>query len=361
MFLQENATSTVPPDTPAQVSAIWGYLAVVTCGHCFGSASLPIKKCEPGDGVTFQLASALALWSVGLVAHAIRSFPTFYVLPMLGGFFFATANAKMVPILKTIGIGMGTSIRGSIGIVVGWADARYGIFGTKPEYPSEPIENYIGVAFSILGALLFLFVKSSATPELSNSNESEPLINNTSSRSGYQTIGEKPANDGSRFLQHLNPLKKRILGVGLSVSAGICVSLTYAPYLYVIDRYVNVSKNGLDYVFSMFTGVLISSFVYFIIYCLFKKNRPYVNPSSILPGCANGWIWGIGVCCFQFSNSVLSQAITFPIALGLQSLFGVLYGVFLFREIYGKRNFIVLAIGFVSTVGGNALVGISKY
>jgi hypothetical protein len=49
---------------------------------------------------------------------------------MLGGFCFATANAKMVPILKTIGIGMGTSIRASIGIIVGWANARFGIFGS---------------------------------------------------------------------------------------------------------------------------------------------------------------------------------------------------------------------------------------
>lgn len=76
------------------------------------------------------------------------------------------------------------------------------------------------------------------------------------------------------------------------MTAGICVGLTYAPYLYVVDRYVNVSKNGLDYVFSMFTGVLISTFAYFVIYCAIKKNKPYVNPSSIIPGCANGWIWG---------------------------------------------------------------------
>jgi hypothetical protein len=83
-----------------------------------------------GDGVTFSLASALALWSVGVVVHFIRNFPTFYFLPMIGGMFFAMANAKMVPILKTIGLGLGTSIRASIGIIVGWADARFGIFGS---------------------------------------------------------------------------------------------------------------------------------------------------------------------------------------------------------------------------------------
>ena len=150
MSSQWNITnSTALPIPPSQVYAIWGYLAVFICGCSFGSASLPIKKFETGkcfhlknidmiesidlllgDGVTFQLASALALWSVGLVVHCIRDFPAFYFLPMIGGVFFAAANAKMVPILKTIGIGMGTSIRASIGIIVGWTNARFGIFGS---------------------------------------------------------------------------------------------------------------------------------------------------------------------------------------------------------------------------------------
>ena len=84
------------------ILAMWGYIAVVVCGFCFGSASLPIKKFEAGDGVVFQLASSLALWSVGLIVHCIRSFPRFYFLPMIGGFLFATANVKMVVKKKSL-------------------------------------------------------------------------------------------------------------------------------------------------------------------------------------------------------------------------------------------------------------------
>jgi hypothetical protein len=199
----------------------------------------------------------------------------------------------------------------------------------KPQHPAEPIENYFGVALSIIGALLFLLVKSNATSQSISSaaaeeadDESEPLTSNSSYRTGYQAIDLNivEADEMTSFLQNLSPLKKRIVGIGLSVTAGICVGLTYAPYLYVIDRYDNVSKNGLDYVFSMFTGVLITAFIYFIIYCIIKKNNPQVISTSILPGFSNGWVWGIGVSFFQFSNSVLGQAITFPIALGLQVL-----------------------------------------
>ena len=305
---------------------------------------------------------------------------------MLGGFLFASANVKMVPILKTIGIGMGTSIRASTGIVIGWVSARlninklkilnnfiikpffnlrYGIFGTKPEYPNNLIENYFGVALSVMGALLFLLVKPSVTNSALNpTTENQSLLSNTTTEEvNYQAIQMK-ANDideGKLYLTNLSPLKKRILGVTLSITAGIAVGLAYVPYLYVVDRFDNVSKNGLDYIFSMFTGDLISVFTYFVCYCIFKKNRPYVNREAILPGCVNGWIWGIGACCFQFSNSVLSQAVTFPIALGLQSLMGVVYGVFLFKEICGITNFIILSMGFTATVIGSALCGISKY
>ena len=159
-----NGTSTIVPIPPSPVLAIWGYLAVVVCGLSFGSASLPIKKFEAGnfvilkrsknfytffckgDGVTFSLVSALALWSVGLIVHCIRDFPTFYFLPMLGGFFFAAANAKMVPILKTIGIGMGTSIRASIGIVVGWVNVcNRSIFSLNNSFKKSYLKRHVMV------------------------------------------------------------------------------------------------------------------------------------------------------------------------------------------------------------------------
>jgi hypothetical protein len=177
----------------------------------------------------------------------------------------------------------------------------------SPEYPAESIENYFGVALSIIGALLFLSVKSNTISQPIPSaaaeeidDETEPLISNSSYRTGYQAIDLNIVEvDGmTSFLQNLSPLRKRIVGIGLSVTAGICVGLTYAPYLYFIDRYDNVSKNGLDYVFSMFTGVLITAFIYFIIYCIIKKNNPQVKSTSILPGFSNGWIWDIGVSFF---------------------------------------------------------------
>lgn len=42
--------------------------------------------------------------------------------------------------------------------------------------------------------------------------------------------------------------------------------------------------SDLDYVFAHFSGIFITSSVYFIIYCAVMKNRPKVYPQAILPG-----------------------------------------------------------------------------
>jgi len=142
----------------------------------------------------------------------------------------------MVPILKTIGIGMGTSIRASIGIVIGWVSARYGIFGTTPEYPNNLLENYLGVVLSVIGALLFLFVKPSVINNTSTT-ENQPLLPNATQDLHYQAIEIKniDIDEGKLYLVNLTPLRKRILGVSLSITAGMAVGLAYVPYLYVVE------------------------------------------------------------------------------------------------------------------------------
>ena len=40
----------------------------------------------------FQLLVAMGIWSVCVIVHWARSFPRFYALPLLGGFFWSTGQ-----------------------------------------------------------------------------------------------------------------------------------------------------------------------------------------------------------------------------------------------------------------------------
>ena len=123
--------------------------------------------------------------------------------------------------------------------------------------------------------------------------------------------------------------------------------------------------------------------MYFTLYCIIKKNKPKVYPSIILPGLVklkadvsnyfdlnlnllflyfkvSGWMWGIGNSSFFLANNALTQAITFPIVSSGPSAISALWGVILFKEIKGTKNFVLLGFGFVLALVGSILCGISK-
>merc|ERR1712038_1391780 len=101
----------------------------------FGSNFAPVKKIDTGDGMFFQWILCSAIWTVGLVIHAVRNFPKFYPLAMLGGFLWSSGNLMVVPIIQTIGLAQGLLIWGSLNLLSGWASGRFGWFGLNPEPP----------------------------------------------------------------------------------------------------------------------------------------------------------------------------------------------------------------------------------
>ncbi|CAF1255474.1 unnamed protein product [Adineta steineri] len=93
----------------------------------------------------------------------------------------------------------------------GWASGHFGWFGLKPEDVEIPAYNYIGV--------------------------------------------------------------KRIIGCSLAILAGTLFGLVFTPSTYIQnhqDKYPGAIKNGLNYIFAMYTGILLTSSVYYGIYLIFK-------------------------------------------------------------------------------------------
>jgi hypothetical protein len=148
-----------------------------------------------------------------------------------------------------------------------------------PELPTNLIMNYLGVLFAALSTIFYLFIKSETTAQ--KSDENEPLIEEIhTTNSSNDTQPES----GDSVFDRMNPKTKKILGTCLAIMSGVLYGVTFTPYLYVRDNYIGASQNGLDYVFSLYTGILVSSVVYFSIYCIVKKNRPQVHVQAIFPG-----------------------------------------------------------------------------
>ena len=71
-------------------------------------------------------------------------------------------------------------------------------------------------------------------------------------------------------------------------------------------------------------------------------------------------MWGVGNSSFFLANNALTQAITFPIVSSGPSAISALWGILLYREIKGTKNFIILSIGFTVATVGAVLCGLSK-
>lgn len=337
-----NSTSSNSTTLPAYS----GFLFLIGSSFFYGSNYLPVKQYETGDGMFFQLILCVAIWTVGFIVNCIRNFPKFYPLPLLGGFLWATGNVNTVIIIRTIGIGLGMLFWGSLGLITGWATARFGWFGLDANVPSKQGLNYAGIVLALVSAVFYLFVKSDTKKENSVAVES---TNST------QVLIES---DNRDFFDRLNPMKKRILGVGLSIMSGILYGQCNTPVLYTSQTHE--SKNYLDYMFAYYTGILLASLGYFIVYCAFKKNKPVIYPEIILPGLASGWMWGAANVCYFLATNALSQAISFPISNCGPPIVASLWGIILYKEIKGKKNFLILLSGFSVAIAGSVMIGLSS-
>lgn len=178
--------------------------------------------------------------------------------------------------------------------------------GIKAEVPRLTNLNYIGVIICALSVIIYFFVDvNTDTHEstISTADERTPILNSERSNKPIQAnddadseavqstlIGNDEDDDDNdiQFYERLGPVKKKILGSIVAIIGGIFFGSTFAPIIYCQSNYPNASQDGNDYTFSLATGVMISSMFYFIIYCIYKRNRPVIYQELFLPSFTTG-------------------------------------------------------------------------
>ncbi|KAH1170222.1 hypothetical protein KIL84_001207 [Mauremys mutica] len=337
-----------------------GFTSSAIAVFLFGTNFVPVKKFDTGDGMFFQWILCAAIWIVSLVVNLIQKSPRFWPLAMVGGSVWATGNITVVPIVKTIGLGLGLLIWASFNLLTGWASSRFGWFGIDPEEVSKPILNYIGAGLSVLSTIIFLFVKSEVQSS-SASLEVTPLLRERSVNNSENTYSD------ASWVDSLSPVRKRVIGCTLAVVAGIFYGSSFVPVLYIKDHgrrngtvYTGASQFDLDYVFAHFSGIFLTSTIYFLIYCAVMKNKPKVYPEAIIPGFVAGVLWAIANCCWFIANHYLSAVVSFPIITAGPGFVAAMWGVLVFKEIKGLKNYLLLAVAFCVILAGSLSTAFSK-
>lgn len=258
---------------------------------------------------------------------------------------------------------------------MGWATGRFGAFGLNPQVPATNAKlamNYLSVILAAASAIFFLFIKSNTKKEddiqirLSMVHDGQESIDLNVVQNSNNKINLTGDPDFP-FLNRLNDRAQRILGCGLAALAGVFYGLMFIPDQHIRDnkdKFVYNGNecppdNGLYYINSQYSGILLSSIFYFIFYAALKKNRPAINPSIALPAIATGVMWGIANIGFIVAISALKNAVAYPIVNVLPGVVTSLWSLFLFREIQGTQNYIYLGIGMLIRVIAAVLSGLS--
>jgi len=109
--------------------------------------------------------------------------------------------------------------------------------------------------------------------------------------------------------------------------------------------------------------VLLTSWFYTIVYSCyhyFRGSKPFFNAESILPATLSGIVRGIALIAWFTANGELGFPITFPIITAGPGMVGALWGIFVFREITGVRNYIILGVAMCVTMSAMAIIAVSK-
>jgi len=342
-----------------------GYVAAAISIVCFGSNFVPVKKYETGDGVFFQWVLCTAVWIVGCIVNFARtphdglvSSVEFYPFAMLGGALWCIGNAMAVPIIKCIGLGLGMCVWGSANLLIGWASGRFGLFGLKAEPVANPVLNYVGVALAIAGVCSFILIKAEASPKIKAKANDEKYLLADPYRVNDSVGSTSPIEEVS-FIDRLPDATKRIVGLCLAVLSGCFYGVNFDPPQYILDRSNGCQVSGIDFVFSHFCGIFFMSTFIMVIYCIYRKNQPVLYPSAVLPGMISGFVWAIAQCSWFVPNESLGLIVAFPLISTGPGIIASLWGVFVFQEIKGARNFGFLALGFVIIAASVTMIAFS--
>jgi len=363
------------------MSAFTGYLCAAISVLGFGSNFTVVAKYDPGDGMFFQLCLCLGIWCTGLLVFLYQGCPTFYPLALLGGFIWCTGNIGTVFVIKNIGLGPGLVTWGTSALLIGWLTGFFGLFGLNNERPcmqSVPL-NVVGFALSVCALVDSTLIKKGKPLEDSKSSAAREILYPAREPSGPEhyhiatpgptTYPAAPGGEPGQLEEieeqaaseqaEVTPCK-RMTAMLCAIGMGICFGSNFHPSTWIQDHVVGASQDGLDYVFNQFCGILMCSILYFLGYCAYKHNKPVMNPEIVLPGFLSGIMWGIAQTCWFVANAEIGYSAAFPIILIGPGFIGSLWSIFLFKDIYGMRNYKIIAAYFVLACSACACIVMSR-
>ena len=120
----------------------------------------------------------------------------------------------------------------------------------------------------------------------------------------------------------------------MSITAGVLFGTTFVLPTALKEGIVgdHHSSDIMDYVFSHFLGIFITSTLALFIYLEIKREKSFTPLSIIVPAIWSGVIWGIAQVAWFQANLDLGFSVAFPMVASLPGVIGLAIGICCFKE-----------------------------
>ena len=251
---------------------------------------------------------------------------------------------------------------------MGWATGVFGLFIGHPDVLDHPAENYVGVALAVIALAMYTQVRTGepARPKATSvaAAAASPAGLDARLEARLEAPDVELLNSSFNTTEDDESSRARsgrdkMVGVAMALVAGLLFGNTFTPVNYLHENGLGPTA-PLDYIFSHYTGIFATSTFWFVCYCAYMRGSPRINPRITLPGMLSGVMWAIAQTCWFIANDALSVSVSFPIVTSGPGIVSAMWGVFVFSEIRGKRNYVVLCIAIALALTGCILIGHSK-
>ncbi|MBI4010024.1 MAG: hypothetical protein HY361_02410 [Candidatus Aenigmarchaeota archaeon] len=281
-----------------------GVFFALIAALAWGSSFVPLKLAGKVDNIQYNAFVGIGIFLSTLLSLPLLNFTiSFSQYGLLSGAMWALGNVLTLISVRSIGISKATPMIGALIIL---STFLTGVLFFKEQLTSIALAM-IGVAFLIFAIPLII-----ATKENKGDNSAKGII--------YAAMA------GVIFGSYITPLK--LSGTGIS-----------------------------EYIFSMVSGILMTSWVVYLL--SLRAKRQSLSFNKIINSLSSGIMWTIGNITSLLAINSIGLSIGFPLT-QLQLLINVGWGIFYFKEVKGNRTILKIIIGSILLLIGAVLLALSK-
>ncbi|KAJ5068548.1 hypothetical protein M0811_02490 [Anaeramoeba ignava] len=334
---------------------LWfGWVSVILAILTFGSFAVPLKMKKTKKlkipQMVFQLPISISIFLTGFLVLTYNKWEFTY-FGIIGSALWVPANCFALLAFSKIGISIGQSILGSVTITVSfvWGSILPG------HTPKNQILSIVFVICLVLVVSLFGFIKPNQIEE-EKKGEIEMI----------DFVNEELENPQKKTQKNVSK-KDFIIGILSAIICGLLNGSMMVPLSYVPSE-----SNGIIYIVSFGIGTIIVTPIIFFIFYFVGIIRNKCNPTkkpflklsdlkikkAMIPGMISGIFWSLGNFFATYATlSPLGMSQGFSLT-QLAVVVASLWGIFVFKEISGKKNLIIFSSVAITTLVFAMLLGI---